>query len=146
MKQIRIFKNQETKYKRQRQMMEDELVQRLADKLATNLYSSIINATSKESQHCSSKQCVQNNRNLCISEDQPLHPMCKCSFSLDFALINILRLRGLYGGTQSLNVFQPKFGYSSSIYLGLNFLPNMLFHSPMKLPTTLEFWSVQLHT
>ena len=90
-------------------MMEDELVQRLADKLATNLYSSIINATSKESQYCSSKQCVQNNRNLCISEDQPLHPMCKCSFSLDFALINILRLRGLYGGTQSLNMFQTKF-------------------------------------
>ena len=28
------------------------------------------------------------NRNLCISEDQPLHPMYKCSFSLDFALIN----------------------------------------------------------
>ena len=27
------------------------------------------------------------NRNLCISEDQPLHPMYKCSFSLDFALI-----------------------------------------------------------
>ena len=27
------------------------------------------------------------NRNLFISEDQPLHPMYKCSFSLDFALI-----------------------------------------------------------
>ena len=66
-------------------------------------------------------------------------------FSLDFALINILRLRGLYGGTQSLNMFQTKFGYNSSIFLGLNFPPNMIFHSPMQLPTTLEFWSVLKH-
>jgi hypothetical protein len=56
LKQMWNFKNQETNDKRQRQMMGDERVQRLADDMrATNLCSSIINSISKERQYCSSK-------------------------------------------------------------------------------------------
>ena len=94
LKQMWNFKNQETNYKRQRQMMGDWLVQRLADKMrATNFWE------------------------LC----------------------------GLYGGTQSLNMFQIKFGYSSSISSGLNCAQHNFLNTPMQLPTTLEFgpfWNV----
>ena len=86
LKQMWNFKNQETNDKRQRQMMGDERVQRLADEMqATNLF--INNKFNIQRKPILFIKISVFNRNLCISEDQPLHPMYKCSFSLDFALI-----------------------------------------------------------
>ena len=67
------------------------------------------------------------NRNLCISEDQPLHPMYKCSFSLDFALIKHFVNYVVSTEVHNLSICSRSNLVTVRASPGLNCTPNMIF-------------------
>ena len=89
LKQMWNFKNQETNDKRQKTTANDggRTSPTSCRRHASNKPVFIFNKFNIQRKAILFIKISVFNRNLCISEDQPLHPMYKCSFSLDFALI-----------------------------------------------------------